>query len=116
MYLPVALLTAFLLHGPVLLTLLAWLPVLLLAAHFLTAVAGLYEFTGEHGLKASPRTVIVMALTWIPYQLVLVYSAARALRRHLTGVRNWEKTAHVGAHRTAEQIAAAEQEVAKRAV
>lgn len=108
LYLPVALITAFVLHAPVPLTLLAWLPVVLLAAHFLTAVAGLYEFTGEHGLKASPRTVLVMVLTWIPYQLVLVYSAARALRRHLAGVRNWEKTAHVGALRNAEENAPVE--------
>ena len=61
---------------------------------------GLYEFTGEHGLKASPFTVVVMALTWLPYQLVLAYAAVRALRRQLAGVDNWEKTAHVGAHRT----------------
>jgi cellulose synthase/poly-beta-1,6-N-acetylglucosamine synthase-like glycosyltransferase len=120
LYLPVALLTAFVLHAPVPVALLSWLPVLLIAAHFLTAVIGLYEFTGAHGLKASPRTVITMALTWLPYQLVLAYAAMRALRRQMMGIGNWEKTAHVGAHRTAAaQTAAAEtaaaEEVASRA-
>ena len=99
-YFPVAVLTAFVLRAPVPVALLSWLPVLLIAAHFLTSVVGLYEFTGEHGLKASPFTVVVMALTWLPYQLVLAYAAVRALRRQLAGVDNWEKTAHVGAHRT----------------
>ena len=77
----------------------------------MTAVIGLYEFTEQHGLKASPGRVLGMALTWVPYQLVLSYAAIRALRRHLTGVGDWEKTAHVGAHR--EQVPA--EEVGSRA-
>ena len=99
LYVPVALLATFALRAPVPVALLSWLPVLLLAAHFVTAVIGLYEFTEQHGLKASPGRVLGMALTWVPYQLVLSYAAIRALRRHLTGVGDWEKTAHVGAHR-----------------
>jgi cellulose synthase/poly-beta-1,6-N-acetylglucosamine synthase-like glycosyltransferase len=101
LYLPVALFTAFVLRVPAPAALLSWLPVVLIAAHFLTAVVGLYEFTGAHGLRASPRMVLTMALTWLPYQMVLAYSALRALRRELMGIGNWEKTAHVGAHRNA---------------
>ncbi|HKS98449.1 MAG TPA: glycosyltransferase, partial [Rugosimonospora sp.] len=99
LYLPIALLTAFVLRAPVLPVLLSWLPVLFLVAHFITSVVGLYEFTRAHGLRASPAAVLRMAVTWLPYQMVLAYSAARALRRHLRGVGDWEKTAHVGAHR-----------------
>jgi glycosyltransferase XagB len=44
--------------------------------------------------------VLVMAITWLPYQLVLAYAAARALRRQMRGIGDWEKTAHIGAHRT----------------
>ena len=103
LYLPIALLTAFVLHAPVPVALLSWAPVLLLSAHFLTAVIGLYEFTSAHGLKA-PATfrVFTMAVTWLPYQVVLAYAAARALRRQMRGISNWEKTAHVGAHRPAQ--------------
>jgi cellulose synthase/poly-beta-1,6-N-acetylglucosamine synthase-like glycosyltransferase len=117
LYLPFALFTALVMHAPVPVALLSWLPVLLLAAHFVTAVVGLYEFTGAYGLTVRPRTVLVMALTWLPYQLVLTYAAIRALRRQLRGVGDWEKTAHIGAHRTAPVAAAepAEPEVGSRA-
>jgi hypothetical protein len=43
-----------------------------------------------------------MAVGWMPYQMVLAYAAMRALKRQLGGVGDWEKTAHVGAHRSAE--------------
>jgi cellulose synthase/poly-beta-1,6-N-acetylglucosamine synthase-like glycosyltransferase len=99
LYLPIAVLTAFVLEAPVPVALLSWLPVLLLVAHFVMSVVGLYEFTGAHGLKAAPSMVVRMAFTWFPYQLVLSYASARALYRQLRGVGNWEKTAHVGAHR-----------------
>jgi cellulose synthase/poly-beta-1,6-N-acetylglucosamine synthase-like glycosyltransferase len=101
LYIPIALLTAFFIHAPVVLVMVSWLPVLLLLAHFVVSVVGLYEFTGAHGLRASPRTVVVMAFTWIPYQMMLCYSAFRALRRQLRGAEDWEKTLHVGAHRDA---------------
>lgn len=104
-YLPVALLSAFVLSVPVPVAMLSWLPVLLLGAHFVMSVVGLYEFTGAHGLKATPATVVKMAITWFPYQMVLSYAAARALWRQVKGERNWEKTAHVGAHRTAAETA-----------
>ena len=45
----------------------------------------------------------VMALTYLPYQWVLSYAAVRATIRELRGINNWEKTAHVGAHRLAAQ-------------
>ncbi|GAB3857514.1 glycosyltransferase family protein [Dactylosporangium cerinum] len=104
-YLPVALLSAFVLTVPVPIAMLSWLPVLMLGAHFVMSVVGLYEFTGAHGLKATPATVVKMAITWFPYQMVLSYAAARALWRQVRGERNWEKTAHVGAHRTAAETA-----------
>jgi glycosyltransferase XagB len=96
-----ALVTMFSLKVPVLVALISWLPVFMLAASFLISVIGLYEFTGAHGLKASPGAVIRMAIAWFPYQLVLGYAALRAVRRQMQGISNWEKTQHVGAHREA---------------
>jgi glycosyltransferase XagB len=101
LYIPITLLTTFVMRAPVPLVLLSWLPLWLFVAHFVTSVVGLYEFTGAHGLRASPRTVVMMFFSWIPYQMVLAYSAARALRRQMRGAKDWEKTAHVGAHRDA---------------
>jgi len=85
---------------PVLIALISYLPVLLLVAHFLTQAVGLYEFTEAHGLEASPKAVLRMAIAWFPFQMVLSYAAMRAMRRQLLGRHDWEKTQHVGAHRT----------------
>jgi cellulose synthase/poly-beta-1,6-N-acetylglucosamine synthase-like glycosyltransferase len=98
-YVPISLATVFFLQAPVGVAMITFVPVLLLIANFITTVIGLYEFADAHQLKATPRTVVKMAFTWLPYQIVLSYAALRALRRQLAGQRNWEKTAHVGAHR-----------------
>jgi cellulose synthase/poly-beta-1,6-N-acetylglucosamine synthase-like glycosyltransferase len=98
-YIPFSLLTIVAFKAPVLIALVSYLPVTMFIAHFLTSAVGLYEFTGAHGLEASPRTVVRMALAWFPYQLVLSYAALRAVARQARGVSNWEKTEHVGAHR-----------------
>lgn len=105
-YVPVSLATMLLVDAPVLVAMLSYLPVLAMVAHFLASVVGLYEFTEAHGLTARPRTVVKMAFTWLPYQFVLGYAALRALRRHLAGVGDWEKTQHLGVHRTVPQEAA----------
>jgi cellulose synthase/poly-beta-1,6-N-acetylglucosamine synthase-like glycosyltransferase len=99
LYMPIAFAMVFVVHTPVLVAMLSFLPVLFLVAHFLTAVVGLYEFADAHQLKATPATVVKMAFTWLPYQIVLSYAALRALRRQMAGRREWEKTQHVGAHR-----------------
>jgi glycosyltransferase XagB len=108
LYLPFALAMVFLVNTPVLVAMVSFLPILFLVAHFLTAVVGLYEFADAHHLKATPGTVVKMALTWLPYQVVLSYAALRALRRQLAGRSDWEKTAHVGAHRSSADAVANE--------
>jgi glycosyltransferase XagB len=85
---------------PVLVALISFIPVLMLLAHLLISAIGLHEFAGAHGLKASPSTMLGLAIAWIPYQLVLSYAALRAVRRQARGVVNWEKTQHIGAHRS----------------
>ncbi|GAA2346648.1 glycosyltransferase [Streptomyces cuspidosporus] len=99
LYLPISLGMILILKVPVLIALFSYLPVLLLCAHFLVAVVGLYEFTDAHGLEATPATVVKMAVAWFPFQMVLAYAAVRAMRRELLGRHDWEKTQHVGAHR-----------------
>ena len=82
------------------------LPTYLLAAHFSLALIGLFEFTRAHSLKLSWSRPLVMAATYFPYQLVLAYSAIRAVTRELRGINNWEKTAHIGAPRQASEATA----------
>jgi glycosyltransferase XagB len=81
------------------------LPLYLLAAHLLLAVLGLYEFTSAHHFKTSWTTPFAMALGYLPYQWVLSYASVRATLRELRGINNWEKTAHVGAHRAPAETA-----------
>jgi hypothetical protein len=75
------------------------LPLYLLLGHLLLAVIGLYEFADAHQLKPSWKTPLIMTLTYLPYQWILSYASIRATIRELRGINNWEKTAHVGAHR-----------------
>ncbi|MGY1779013.1 glycosyltransferase [Geodermatophilus sp. SYSU D01036] len=100
-YVPFSLLMMFTLRAPVGIALISYVPVVLLAAHFMIHVVGLYEFTEAHGLKPSRTMILRMAVAWFPYQVLLAYAALRALARHLRGVHNWEKTAHTGQHRGA---------------
>jgi cellulose synthase/poly-beta-1,6-N-acetylglucosamine synthase-like glycosyltransferase len=98
-YVLVSLVTMFTIKTPVLVAITLALPLYLLLAHLLLSIIGLYEFTGAHHLKPSWKTPWVMALTYLPYQWVLSYASVRATVRELRGINNWEKTAHVGAHR-----------------
>jgi hypothetical protein len=61
-------------------------------------VAALGQFCRQYGGKPGVRDVVRLLLGFFPYQSVLAYAAVRATVRELFGVRNWEKTAHVGAH------------------
>src|SRR5262249_19728190 len=60
-YIPFSLITMVAIKTPEQVALISCLPLAMLLAHFLTSVIGLYEFTGAHGLKASPSAVLRMA-------------------------------------------------------
>ncbi|MBI2955494.1 MAG: glycosyltransferase [Chloroflexi bacterium] len=98
-YVPVSIWMMFAMKVPVGAALVLLLPSYFLLAHYIIGVVGLYEFADAHGLKPSPITPLVMAVSYVPYQWVLAYAAFRATFREMLGIRNWEKTAHVGAHR-----------------
>lgn len=98
-YVPVSLWMMFSVKMPVTVTIVLLLPSYLLMAHYMISVVGLYEFADAHNLKPSLQTPLVMAISYIPYQWVLAYAAFRATVREIRGINNWEKTAHVGAHR-----------------
>jgi len=105
-YILVSLLTLFIVKTPVLAAILLDLPFYLLAAHFMLSVIGLFEFTKAHKLKPTWKTLVIMALGYLPYQGVLAYASVRATLRQVRGINNWEKTQHVGAHRQAEALKA----------
>ena len=100
-YFAFSLFTMVSLKTPVLVAELSYIPVLIVLANFLTTAIGLYDFTRAHGLKATPSAVVGLAIAWFPYQMVLAFASLRSVSRQFRGHLDWEKTAHVGAHRDA---------------
>ena len=60
---------------------------------------GAYLFTKEYRFKFPVLLPFTMAVTFLPFQILMGVSAVRAVYRELRHQYNWEKTAHVGAHR-----------------
>jgi cellulose synthase/poly-beta-1,6-N-acetylglucosamine synthase-like glycosyltransferase len=99
LYLPVSLWMMFFEKVPTAVALISSLPLYLLVLQFAITLVGLYEFTSVHKLRPSLFSPIKLALAYMPYQWLLSFAALRAVFRQLRGLNNWEKTAHVGAHR-----------------
>jgi cellulose synthase/poly-beta-1,6-N-acetylglucosamine synthase-like glycosyltransferase len=96
--LPFALASIILLHLPIELALLSFVPVAPLIAILAVEVAGLHSLRAEFGLRVRLLDHLRLVLGAIPYQVVLSLAAAHAAWREFRGIRTWEKTAHVGAH------------------
>ena len=96
---PVSLITLFFVRFPIWVALLTFLPLACLVLMIFIELAGLREFKKAHGRAWSWREALVLVLSFFPYQLVLGFSALRAVYRQLHGARDWEKTAHLGQHR-----------------
>jgi len=96
--LPFALASIVLLHLPIELALLSFVPVAPLVAILAVEVVGLHSLRAEFGLRVRLLDHLRLVLGAIPYQVVLSLAAAHAAWREFRGIRTWEKTAHVGAH------------------
>ena len=106
LYVPVSLAMMALIKLPLLITLLLLLPSYFLFAHYLLSVVGLQEFAQAHDLRLPERVGVHLLVTYFPFQWALGFAAMRAVWREMRGITNWEKTAHVGAHRQARTGAA----------
>jgi hypothetical protein len=89
-----------LVKAPVMFVLFSFLPMIPTLATLVVEMVGLAEFNRMFDLKVRFRDYLKLVLGSVPYQLLLAYAAIRASVRELRGQRNWEKTEHVGAHRT----------------
>jgi len=47
---------------------------------------------------------LTLLIAFIPYQMLLGIGSVRAVWRQIRGASNWEKTAHLGQHRTGTPI------------
>lgn len=97
---PFAIVTLLWMDAPILLTLLSFTPVLIIALTVLTEAVALHEFCAAYDRRARLRDYLRLVLGTPVYQALLAYAALRAAGREIRGQRGWEKTSHVGAHRT----------------
>jgi cellulose synthase/poly-beta-1,6-N-acetylglucosamine synthase-like glycosyltransferase len=86
--------------APLALALVSFLPAAPTLATLAFEVAGLREFCRLYYFRPRLRDYVRLILGTFPYQVILAGAAVRALVRELVGARGWEKTAHVGAHRS----------------
>lgn len=96
---PFAIFGGLFLKMPVIVTMIAFLPLYAIVFQFLVSTVGAYLFAREYGQRLPIGTPFMMAVTFLPYQWILGLSAVRAAYRELEEHTNWEKTLHLGAHR-----------------
>ncbi len=99
LYLPVSLLSVFLIKLPVWLAIYSIFPMYMFFLMFVALNVGLWEFAKEYGKKYPIYMPLKMLFTFWPYQVLLGIAALRATFRLAQGNLKWEKTAHIGAHR-----------------
>jgi len=101
-YLPFSVWLMFFARVPVLVAMVSAAPLYALAIQVTLTLVGLREFAYVHRLRSSRLLGLQLVLAYLPYHWLLSFAAVRALWRFLRGANGWEKTTHVGAHRTAQ--------------
>jgi hypothetical protein len=96
--LPFAIASIIVLNLPIELALLSFAPLVPFIAILAVELVGLHSMRSECGLRVRPLDHLRLIFGAIPYQVLLSIAALRAAWREYRGIRNWEKTAHVGAH------------------
>jgi hypothetical protein len=97
---PLSVAAVLLLKVPVLAALISFLPLTPTLMVLVVEVVGLGEFCRFYGFRPRPRDYLRLVLGTAVYHLLLAAAAFRAVARESRGRRGWEKTAHVGAHRS----------------
>lgn len=103
--LPITFSTIFLVKLPVLLAEATYLPLYLFGMQLCLDVVGLGEFIHKQQREFSWTALAFTVFGFFPYQWLLAFSAMRAMVRQLRNQTDWEKTAHIGAHRKVEVVA-----------
>jgi cellulose synthase/poly-beta-1,6-N-acetylglucosamine synthase-like glycosyltransferase len=98
----VSIATVLALKVPIGLALFSFLPAVPTLVTLAFELAGLREFGRIYYVRPRLADYLWLIVGTFPYQIVLAAAALRAVYRELTGSRGWEKTAHVGAHRSGE--------------
>jgi glycosyltransferase XagB len=96
---PLTLVSMFLLKEPVIVTMLAFLPLYALWLQLALTFIGTFMFAREYRLKLRLFHILMLLVTFLPFQWLLSISSVRGVYREVRGQNNWEKTSHIGAHR-----------------
>jgi cellulose synthase/poly-beta-1,6-N-acetylglucosamine synthase-like glycosyltransferase len=91
-------------HVPVGLALFSFVPSYTLLLHLGLSFLGLLDLCQRYKLPSSFKLFFKTLIFFFPYQIVLGYAFFRAALRLVTGVKTWEKTVHVNAHRVAVDV------------
>ena len=97
---PLSIAAVLLLKVPVLAALISFLPLTPTLIVVVVEAVGLGEFCRAYGFRPRLRDHLRLLLGTPLYHLLLAAAAVRAVVREARGNRGWEKTAHVGAHRS----------------
>jgi cellulose synthase/poly-beta-1,6-N-acetylglucosamine synthase-like glycosyltransferase len=97
---PVSVVMFFFVKLPLLLAMMTFLPLYCLVLTSFIDLAGLHEFLKAHNRPWKWTEAIRTMIAFLPYQFLLGVGAIRAVWRYLQGTSNWEKTTHIGQHRT----------------
>jgi len=84
---------------PVIVSMLSFIPLMLVIVQCIINMIALREFIHEQNLPERKIAYFILFFTFIPYQLLLAIGAIRATYREMFGLNNWEKTFHPGEHR-----------------
>ncbi len=98
--LPVSFATMLLMKAPDLFVMATFAPALPTLMTIAVECAGLREFGRAFKVPVRLRDYAKLVVGTLPYQIILAAAAVRASYREIQGIRTWEKTEHVGAHRT----------------
>ena len=98
---PVSVAFMLLAKTPPVVTLLGFVPLLLVLASLAVEVIAVHEFGRDFHVRIRVRDYVRLVLGTLPYQWLLAAAAVRAAWRELRDERGWEKTEHSGAHRSA---------------
>jgi glycosyltransferase XagB len=89
---------AFWARVPVLVALISYLPVVPMLATIAFEAVGLHDFGKQYRLKVGLSHYAKLIIGGPFYQLILAGAAIRAVWREIRGRKDWELTAHMGAH------------------
>lgn len=95
---PIALIAALWGNFPLLVTLMAFVPLVPTLATVAFDVCMLHEFGRDHGFRIRAYDYLRLIIGTPFYQLVLAFAAVRALVKFRQQDFRWEKTGHNGAH------------------